>query len=466
MNPRSALSRQVAVLADTARTQLWPFPSLGIVLAVALGVLLPRLDARIDDRLSDDVKAYLFGGGADAARSVLGAVAGSLVTLTSLTFSLTVVTLQLASGQFSPRLLRTFTRDRYVHVTLALFLATFVYALTVLRAVRTDSMDQSQFVPQISVTFAFLLALASVLGLVLFLAHLAKEIRVETMLRRVHAEAEETVQRVLPALDPDRPVAVLPDVPSDAVTLVAESSGFMTGLDEEEVLAAAVATDAVVFMERTPGASLVAGTPVAFAWTIASGQRLDAERVKHLQRQVAGAVNVRFEHTAAQDITYGLRQLTDVANKALSPGINDPTTANHALAHTSGLLCTMVAHDLGPWMLRDDDGRVRVIMCRPGLDDLLELALAGPRRYGSADPDVLARLFTLLRELAWSTDLPDHRHAIRGQLTRLSATASEQDFDPAEQTRLRELHEQVGAALRGEWRPDHPRGVAPVEDPV
>lgn len=139
----------------------------------------------------------------------------------------------------------------------------------------------------------------------------------------------------------------------------------MTGLDEEEVLAAAVATDAVVLMERTPGASLVAGTPVVFPWPIAPGQRLDAERVEQLQRQVAGAVSVRFEHTAAQDITYGLRQLTDVANKALSQGINDPTTANHAIAHTSGLLCTMVAHDLGPWMLRDDGGRVRVIMCRP-----------------------------------------------------------------------------------------------------
>lgn len=97
---------------------------------------------------------------------------------------------------------------------------------------------------------------------------------------------------------------------------------------------------------------------------------------------------------------------------------------------------------------------------------LPELALAGTRRYGSADPDVLARPFTLLRELAWSTDLPAHRRAIRAQLSRLSATASEQDFDAAEQTRLTELHEQVDAALRGEWRPDHPRGVAPVEDPA
>lgn len=465
MNPRSAVGRRLSVLADAARSQLWPLPGLGIVVAVALGVALPRLDARLDDRLSDSLKTYLFSGGSEAARAVLGAIAGSLVTLTSLTFSLTVVTLQLASGQFSPRLLRTFSRDRFVHVTLSLFLATFVYALTVLRAVRTDSADQSEFVPQISVTLAFLLALASVLGLVLFLAHLAREIRVETMLRRVHAEANETVRRVLPERDPERPLVVLPDPPPDAVPLTASTSGFMIALDQEEVLAAAVAAEAVVYMERSPGATLVVGTPVAFAWSLTPGRRLDSDTRVELQRRVAQAVDVRFEHTAAQDVSYGLRQLTDVANKALSPGINDPRTATHALGHSSALLCEMVARDLGPWALRDDEGRTRVTLRRPDLHDLLELAVAGPRRYGAADPDVLARLFVLLRELAWSTDVPSHDRAIQGHLERLGSTAAEQDFDDVERARMGEMHRQVDAALRGEWRPDPPTDVVvPASD--
>lgn len=464
MDPRSAVGRRLSVLSDTARTQLWPLPSLGIVLAVALGVALPRLDARIDDRLSDTVKTYLFSGGSDAARAVLGAIAGSLVTLTSLTFSLTVVTLQLASGQFSPRLLRTFSRDRFVHVTLSLFLATFVYSLAVLRAVRTNSAGQSEFVPQVSVSVAFLLALASVLGLVLFLAHLAREIRVETMLRRVHAEANETVQRVLPERDADRPLVVLPDPPPDAVPLTAAASGFMTALDEEEVLAAAVEARAVVYMERSPGATVVAGTPVAFAWSLPRDGQLAHDAIAELQRRVAAAVDVRFEHTAAQDVSYGLRQLTDVANKALSPGINDPRTAAHALGHSAALLCEMVGRDLGPWALRDEEGRVRVTMRRPDLDELLELSVAGPRRYGAPDPDILARLFVLLRELAWSTDLPAHGRAIRGHLDRLAATATAQDFDDVEQARMDQMRRQVDAALRGEWRPDAPTGLVPAAD--
>ena len=122
--------------------------------------------------------------------------------MTSLTFSLTVVTLQLASSQFSPRLLRTFTSDRFVHGTLALFLAAFAFALTVLRSVRDEGNGNTPFVPEISVTVAFVLAIASVIGLVLFLAHLTREIRVETMMRRVNVETQETIDRVFPE---DRP---------------------------------------------------------------------------------------------------------------------------------------------------------------------------------------------------------------------------------------------------------------------
>src|SRR5680860_508216 len=131
MSQNTQIGRRLSVLTDAFRAQLWPIPGLAIVVAIALGVSLPLLDGHIDDDLPGGVRAYLVSGGAGAARAVLGAVAGSLVTMTSLTFSLTVVTLQLASGQFSPRLLRTFTSDRVVHATLALFLATFVYTLTV-----------------------------------------------------------------------------------------------------------------------------------------------------------------------------------------------------------------------------------------------------------------------------------------------------------------------------------------------
>lgn len=430
---------------EALRTQLWPLPVAGVVGAVTLGVGLPRLDARVDDGLSASVSSYLFGGGADAARDLLSAVAGSLITVTSLTFSLTVVTLQLASSQFSPRLLRTFTRDRVVHVTLAVFLATFTYALTVLRTVRTSGDGRAVFVPQLAVTTAFLLALVSVLALVLFLAHLAAEIRVETALRNVHAEATQTVCRVLDERDPDATPAAPPDVPAGAALLCATSSGFLVRVDERALLAAAVETDAVLLLSVCPGSSVVDGTPVGALWPVAAGSEVGTG----LAGRAAAAIVTGYERTAGQDVAYGLRQLVDVAVKALSPGINDPTTAVHALGHCAALLCELARRDLGPRLLTDGDGRVRVVLRRPTLADLLELAVAQPRRYGAADALVLGRLADLLREVAWSVPPGPDRRLVADQLDRLRATMGTQDFDAHEQAGLERATAAVEAALAG-----------------
>lgn len=440
------------LVKDALRTQLWPLPSIGVGVAFALGVGLPRLDAAIDDDLPSSVTVWLFGGDASAARTVLDAIASSQITVTSLTFSLTVVTLQLASSQFSPRLLRTFTRDRFVHITLALFLSTFTYALTVLRTVRTSFADQDLFVPQLSVTFAFVLALTSVLGLVLFLAHLAREIRVETMLRNVYKDAAEAVQRVLPERDPEAPGRRLPVRPATAAVVLAAGSGFLVQVDESELLAAAAECDAYVVIDRHPGSTLVAGTPVGVAWP-RSGGVFDLDDQKRLLRRLSTAIFTGFERTEAQDAGYGLRQLTDVATKALSPGINDPTTAVHALGHSSALLCDIVGRDLGPRVLRDDEDRVRVVLSRADLGDFIELAVAQPRIYGKADPFVLARIASLLHELSWCAR-PEQRPDIASQLERLRTTARAQDFDELEQERLAEVIDRVEQGLSGRWVPE------------
>jgi uncharacterized membrane protein len=451
--PISAAQRRLAVIGDAARSQLWPLPALGIVVAIALGVGLTRLDGRVDGRLPSTFADYVFSGDANAARSVLGHVAGSVITVTSLTFSLTVVSLQLASSQFSPRLLRTFTRDRFVQGTLALFLATFVYALTVLRTVHSGSSLRSTEVPELSVTMAYLLTVASVLGLVLFLAHLAREIRVETMLRRVHADADETWRRVLPPDDPDRPRDALPTPPADALVITAVSSGFFTSVAEADLLDAATQTGAVVLIDRSPGEQISAGTPVGRCWPVEAGSQLGDDAVEELRCKVAEAIDTGFERTSAQDVGYALRQLTDVAVRALSPGINDPTTAVHALGHSAALLCTLSTRALGPRTLQDDSGERRVGLRRPALSELLDVAVAQPRRYGRSDPAVLGALCVLLRDLAWCTSRPDDQLAIRHELGRLRQTAAGQDLHEDERFRLQDLERQVEDALDGRWSP-------------
>jgi len=443
---RGALRHAAIGLRDALTTQVWPLPTLGVALAVVLGVALPQLDAVTV--LPDGLTGYLFGRGADAARSVLGTIAGSLITVTALTFSLTVVTLQLASSQFSPRLLRTFTRDRVVHLTLALFLATFTFAVVVLRTVRSAASGRAEFVPEMSVTVAVLLTLASVIGLVLFLSHLATTIRVETMLVTVHTDAREAalgdhVPRGVtrPALEP----------PPDAVVVLARRSGFLLDVEEEGLLAAVCGQESCLRVDRVPGDWVVAGTPLGLAWRL-DGEPTDDDVRRQLQSCVDAGVSVGRERTLHQDMAFGLRQLTDVAVKALSPGINDPTTAVHALGHSAALLCELAGGELGPRRLVDADGRVRVELRRASLDDLVRLAVDQPRRYGASDPDVLARLLALLADLAWAADPVEAEPCVRRELGRLQQTvAAGSDLDPHDRDRLSQGAEQVERALRREW---------------
>ncbi len=431
---------------DAVRTRLWPLPTIAVVFALVLGLTVPKVDSAIDDDLPRWLGGWLFGGDADAARSLLGAIASSLITVTALTFSLTVVTLQLASSQFSPRLLRTFTRDLFVQVTLGLFLATFTYALTVLRAVRGSGDEGVELVPQLAVTLSFVLAVASVLGLVLFLAHLTEQIRVETMLRNVHRDAVDAMESVLAERGTDAgDSGDLQRSRHAAQTLLADGNGFLIRIDHEGLLAIATEERVVIEIEVHPGAFLVQGTPLGRTWSTEPGP-LSGEAKARIADRVDRCVHLGFERTSTQDVGYGLRQLTDVANKALSPGINDPTTAIHALGHISAFLCALSSRDLGPELVRDEDDRVRVVMHRPDLAGYVDLGLSQPRRYGATDPQVLETISQVLLDLSHRV-APDQRSVVRDELARLRATIASQPFDPREKAGLEAMDRRIQLSL-------------------
>ncbi len=456
----SAINHRRTWLVDAFRTRLWPVPAMGIAAAVAAGVALPELDGAVDDGVPDVLSRFLFGGGPAAARDVLSAIASSVMTVTSLTFSLTLVTLQLASGQFSPRLLRTFVRDRFVQRTLGLFVATFVYALTVLRTVRDGSDGGAVFVPQISVTVAYLLAVISVIALVLFLAHLVRQIRVETMLSTVLTDALNTADALFSDVDESAQGGTPPTPPPSAVALPAQRTGFLVGVDDQPLVEVAATVGAVVTVNRHPGDWLVAGTPVAVVWA-ATGADLADDALKSVQDCLSEAVRIGDERVPVQDVGYAVRQLTDVVVKALSPGINDPTTAVHGIGHVSALLCRLAGRRLGCALYCDDDDVLRAVIPGPEFADLLDAAIAQPRRYGASDPAVLSALARMLRELAWCAG-PRHHAVIAGQLTRLRRTVAAQDFDEVERAGLDLLASAVDEALAGRWRT--PR--SPVTSPT
>lgn len=461
-SPRRHVQRgRLTSVREGLGAMLWPVPTLIIAAVVAAGILLPQLDGAIDRRIPHGIQLLLFGGDAGEARQLLTAIATGLITTVSLVFSLTVVVFQLASSQYSPRLLRVFPRDTLIRTTLGVLVGSFVYAITVLRTV------QSGAVPRISVTVGFVLTVGGAVLLVLFLGHVVTELRVETMLRRVHREQERVQRQMLGESDDDTGdtddagdtddtdyhQALAGTGPETTVTV--GDSGYITAVDEADLLETADHAGVAIRLLRPVGAAVTVGTPIAMY----RGVSPDARDENHGgptedDRTCAGirrAVLLGFERTGAQDLGYGIQQLVDVYVKALSPGINDPTTAVTSLGHLGGVFAQLAHRSLQPRALRDDDGRVRVLVPLPTFGELLEQALGPLRTYGSSDPRVLIRALEVLRDVGWVAPDGRCRDAVREQIDLLLRAADDALPHAADCARIRAAVDRACAACDGRW---------------
>lgn len=399
--------RRLSGARTALATALWPLPAISVVVAIGLAIGLRHADLSLHDA-GGEPTTWLFGGDGSAARTLLSAIAGSLATIVALLFSLTIVTLQLASTQYSPRLLQTFSRDRVVQSCLGILLGTFVYSLVVLRNVRSSSdPSTAEPVPRLSITVAVALTLASVGALVAFIGHQVKELRVETMMRKVHTEAARTLERLERQAGSE--AAGLPHVPPHACRVRARTNGFLQQVHGDALVAALAELRTVLLLERRPGEAIIAGTPIGWLWSEHAGEPADVDAA---EAALDDALLVGFERVDREDPSYGLRKLTDIAVRALSPGVNDPTTAVHALSHISALL-----GDIGqaaPWDCRGTDRNGTPRLFRNGWDygSLVDLALAQIVHYGHRDPAVADRLFGVLSELEWRVTNESQRAAV------------------------------------------------------
>lgn len=430
-------SRRRARILDGVFTRLWPIPALGVLIGAAAGVLIPLADS---GDLTGWPRTLIFEGDASAARSVLSAIASSLVSAATLTFSLTVVAFQLGSSQASPRLLRQFSQDRAVQATLAVFLGTFAFALTLLRSVHGD------VVPRVSVTLACLLTLACVVILVMFLGHVASLLRVETMMRDVHATTQRTIRTVRSDVEHTAAPAVPEPAPGRLPYVIeADHSGFVTEVRRSQLLECAERQGVVVRELHAIGDSVIAGTPLLQWWHDDPGSPLDPGAVAQLRDTGRSSVVLGYERTNVADIGFGLRQLVDVCIKALSPGVNDPTTAVHALSHITAVLGSLVVLPEQPAVLAGTDGKPRIVVRTHNIPDLLRLGLEQPRHYGSSDPQVAERLLTTCWELAWIGRDGRYLQDIRAETRRTLDAVRSNDPEPQRLREYEDLAERVFA---------------------
>ena len=330
-----------------------------------------------------------------------------MITFTGLVFSITIVVLQLTSSQFSPRVLRTFLRDRLTQFALGTFVATFVYAVTVLRTVTSG--DDTVFVPAISTTVALVLLLLSVGMFVAYIHHIAT---VDPGLVDHESDRGRDPSDAAQAL-PHRTgragaAKSAPDLPVAAV-LPAPRTGVVTHIDIDRLVTMARDAGVVLRTELGPGDFVAEGAPLI---EVLGAGAVDAGAVD--AGAVVGAITVSDDRTMQQDVAFGFRQLVDIAEKALSPGINDPTTAVQALDQLHDLLRRLATRSLRDGLYRDDRGAVRLVTPAETFAGYLDLALAEIDQYGADVLQVQRRIDVLLADVG-AAARPEHRAVVVGR---------------------------------------------------
>jgi uncharacterized membrane protein len=406
---------------------LWFLPTVFALLAV--GAALAAI--WLDDTIAAPVRVR-FGLVSDpaTAASVAGTIAAATLAFVAVVFATTLVAIQLAASQYSPRTVRVFIRSRVTRVTLGLFLATFVFSLVILISNRAAVTSAKQYAPVMSVSLLLALTLATVLGFVAYLHGVVRLMRVQYLLETIATETRRSVRENFPPADAYVEAEEPVKDPTPQVMVYSGRPGVVTGCDLYGLVELGRRNDAWLELNVGVGEYLEQGTPFA----LVHGRRLEGRDVERL-------LLVRNERTFFQDPAFGFRQLVDVAARALSPAVNDPTTAVQAVDRISDAL-VVTGRNPDPTGLRvDSQGRVRLQRRLRNFEELLILSMTEIIRYGADAPQVVRRLRAVLAEL--ERTLPIERLAALARQRELLDAAVEQAL-PAAFASMASIADRVG----------------------
>ncbi len=400
------------------RSSFWFLPAIIVMGAVALAVGLIALDVSVELHV-DKRWPLIFGSGASGARGLLSSVAGSMITVAGVVFSITIVALSLTSSQYTSRILRNFMRDRMNQVVLGVFVGIFAYCLVVLRTIRGG--DEGAFVPSFAVLGGLLLAFVGIGYLIFFIHHISMSIQASSIIAKAAEETIAAVHQLFPKEMGDN------DDDSDgipAASLAAQSwtaigsrkTGYIESIDADALLAWARDHKTVLRMERGIGEFVVEGAAIV---SVASAVEPDEQASAELK----ATYFISRQRTVQQDAGFGIRQIVDIAMKALSPGINDTTTAVMCVDYLGAIL-TQLAIRGNAARHRLDQGELRVIARGASFESLLALAFDQIRQNADGNVAILAQQLEALETIAGQTTNARRRQSLRQQAD-LIRTAAE-----------------------------------------
>lgn len=451
------------------------------IAAVILAFAATAFDARVGAKWLEAV-SWLSTNDADGAREILGTIAGSMITVAGVVFSITIAAVSYASGQYGPRLLTNFMRDQANQITLGTFIATFLYCLLVVRAVyspddaaASGASNPAQgfgaFVPHTAVLLGMTLAVCSIVVLIYYVHHVPRSIHISYVIADIGKDLEQKILALFPqTIGLDIPITesteeAKRDIPvpfreggeaSDGplrehVThIVALGDGYIQAIDEKTMMDIAVNHDLVLRLRYRPGHFVYAERTLIEAWPSAN---VTADTARRLRRAYVRGT----ERTPVQDVQFLVDELAEIAIRALSPGVNDPFTAISCLNWLGASVVKLSRQRLPDRLRYDEQGHLRVIADPQTFADFVELGLGRMRPYAAADTTAALHMMATLGEIGAAVEDSAARRVLTAQVERLleAAAVALPNHD------LARLKAQARPVLRVLSRPD---GVEPGFD--
>ncbi|MBW6493493.1 MAG: DUF2254 domain-containing protein [Burkholderiaceae bacterium] len=394
------------------RSTFWFLPFLIIMASIVYAVVLIQIDYSGGD-LWLAQWPRVFGVGADGARDMLSTLASSMMTVMGITVSMTLLALSLASSQYTSRILRNFMRNRVTQITLGTFAGIFVYCLIVLHTVRSGD---APFVPSLAVFFAFVLAFGGIAVLIFFIHHIASSIQASSIIASVAHETYAAIDRLLPEKQgpgPDKAEGeenerLLPSLDERTWYAVpAQVSGYIQSVDNDAILRLARAARTIVRMEHGVGEFIVQDAALV---SLALTYPPDQEAITALN----GAYSIGSYRTVDEDPAFGIRQIVDMALKALSPGVNDTSTAVMCVDYLTAILTRLACRHFPP-SPRYEGETLRVIAIVPNFEGLLAEAFDQVRNSAAGNVAIVGRMLGAIDTIASLTVNPRRRQALKEQ---------------------------------------------------
>lgn len=415
---------------DRLRSSLFFVPMLFVIGGAAGGELMLLADRSINnvpDRLSATV---------DSARSVLSVIAGATLTFAGVAFSVSLLLISLASSQYSPRVVHGLFRDPFNKRVMGIVIGTFTYCVVVMRAVRGPLEESGKaIVPNISVQVAVVLGVVAILAIVAFISHGAHSMDISKILHRVTEEALDQLRTSRPDTEDDANRLKQEPPPGDGFTVTFDRHGWIQQIDHDALLAS-LEPESCLLLATVPGYYAIPNTPLCRIWPHPTDE--DA-----IRRAVRAAVVIGETRTMQQDTTYGVRQLVDVALKALSPGINDPTTAQDALFHLGAVMRELLRHGAPARRQVGTDDRVLLLPEAHTREGAIGLAFDEVRIASARQPAVQIYLLEILHLLATSLNAPEHAEAtaaLRRQADLVLEVSELSELPERDRQRVRSAH--------------------------